>query len=186
MPPRFDPDLILNTRAELAAMSRGELEDLAWRRGEALRLLANRLGEDSKTSSRPPSSDDPYKRDEKDKPASAGAEGGSKASSAKSEKTGKPGAKKAGKQPGTKGFGRSQTIATSAEIPHAPKICAACGAALGSDLERRCVSAHVSLELERGILSLQITATKHVYFAMRCPCGRETVAALTIGALVAS
>ena len=64
---------------------------------------------------------------------------------------------------------------TSAEVPHAPTVCAACGAALGPDLKRRCVSAHNSLELARGDMSLQVTATKHVYFAVRCPCGHDNV-----------
>jgi hypothetical protein len=180
VPPRFDPDLIPGNRAELSTMSRGELEELAWRQREALRLLANRLSEDSKTSSRPPSSDDPYKRGEKENPAPTEPDG-SKTPSTKSGKTGKLG-KKAGKQPGTKGFWRSQPIVTSADIPHAPIACAACGAALGPDLTRRCVSAHNSLELERGVMSLRVTAAKHVYFAVRCPCGHETVARPGVGA----
>ena len=57
-------------------MSREELEELAWRQREALRLLANRAGEDSTTSSRPPSSDDPYRRGERGKPAAADRDGG--------------------------------------------------------------------------------------------------------------
>ena len=177
MPRRFDRDLKDVQRTELAAMSREELEAWGWRQHELARELANRLGADSRTSSRPPSSDDPYKRDEKEKPTSAEPDGGSKASSTKSEKTGRP-----GKKAGTKGFWRSQTIVTSAEIHHAPKMCAACGAALGLALGRRCVSAHNSLELERGILSIQVTATKHVYFAVRCPCGHETVESPRVGA----
>jgi hypothetical protein len=60
-------------------------------------------------------------------------------------------------------------------------MCAACGAALGAGLTRRCVSAHDRLELARGEMSLQVTATKHVYFAVRCPCGHETVAAPGVG-----
>jgi hypothetical protein len=172
-----------SNRTELSAMSRGELEDLAWRQREALRLLANRLSEDSKTSSRPPSSDDPYRRGEKGKPASAEPDGGSKTASTKSGKTGELAKKKAGKPPGTKGFWRSQPIVTSVEVPHAPTVCAACGAALGPGLERRCVGAHNSLELERGVMSLQVTAAKHVYFAVRCPCGHETVSRPGVGAL---
>jgi len=157
-------------RTELAAMSREELETWGWRQHELARELANRLGADSRTSSRPPSSDDPYRGD--------GGDGKPPATPA--GKTGKPDEKKAarpaGKRPGTKGFWRSQPIVTSAEVLHTPTACAACGAALGPDLERRCVEAHNSLELERGVMSLQVTATKYVYFAVRCPCGHETVA----------
>ena len=39
---------------------------------------------------------------------------------------------------------------TSAEIPHAPTVCAVCKATLGLDLKRRCVGTHNSLELVRG------------------------------------
>ncbi len=157
-------------------MSREELEAWGWRQHELARELANRLGADSRTSSRPPSSDDPYRRGDDDD---------GKPPAAPPGKTGKPDEKKAarpaGKRPGTKGFWRSQPIVASAEVAHAPTACAACGAALGPDLERRCVSAHVSLELERGVMSLQVTAAKHVYFAVRCLCGHETVARPGVG-----
>jgi len=44
---------------------------------------------------------------------------------------------------------------TSAEIPHAPTVCAVCKATLGLDLKRRCVGTHNSLELVRGEMALQ-------------------------------
>ena len=179
---RFDPDLIDIERTDLSAMPRDQLEDLAWRQREALRSLANRLGEDSTTSSRPPSSDDPYR---------GGARGNSapddaaETSAPPPEKAGKPDdqktARPAGKQPGAKGFWRSQPIVTSGEIPHAPTVCAACQTALGPDLTRRCVGAHNSLELARGDMSLQVGATKHVYFAVRCLCGHDNVARPGVG-----
>jgi transposase len=183
VPRRFDTDLKDIKRSELAAMSREEVEAWGWRQHELARELANRLGADSKTSSRPPSSDDPYRRGEKGEAASASPSAGGEAKTASSrpEKTGKPGNRKAGKQPGSKGFWRSQRIVTSTEVPHAPMACAACRAALGPDLARRCVSAHNSLELARGEMSLQVTATKHAYFAVRCPCGHETVARPGVG-----
>ena len=159
-------------------MSHEELEDLAWRQGEALRKLANHLREDSTTSSRPPSSDDPYRRGERGKPAADSGED-AETPAARPESAAKPDEKKpgrpAGKQPGAKGFWRSLPIVTSAEVPHAPIVCAACGTALGPDLKRRCVGAHNSLELARGEMSLQVTASKHVYFAARCSCGRDNV-----------
>jgi hypothetical protein len=186
---RFDSNLDCDIkRTDLGSMTRGELEDWAWRRHERARELANRLGEDSKTSSRPPSSDDPYRRGETANAAPAGADGGetSDRSGTDEKKTGKTDEKKAakpaGKRPGAKGYWRSQPIVTSAEVQHAPTVCAACGAALGPDLKRRRLEAHNRLELVRGPLSLQVTATKHVYFAVRCPCGDETVARPGVGA----
>jgi len=184
VPPRFDSNLNDIKRTDLATMSREEVEEWGWRQHELARSLANRLGEDSSTSSRPPSSDDPYRRSERGKPAAAGPGGGA-TSAAAPEKTGDPAAKKAGrpagKRPGAKGFWRSQPIVTSVEIAHAPAACGACGAALGLDLKRRCVGAHNTLELVRGEMALQVLATKHVYFAVRCPCGHETVARPGVG-----
>ena len=72
MPGRFDPYLNDIKRTDLAVMSREELEELAWRLHELARLLANRASEDSSTSSRPPSSDDPYRREARSKPAEGG------------------------------------------------------------------------------------------------------------------
>ena len=157
-------------------MSRAELEAWGWRQHELARELANRLGADSRTSSRPPSSDDPYRRDD-------GGDG--KPPAAPMGKAGKPdenkAARPAGKRPGSKGFWRSQPIVASAEVPHAPHACAACGADFDPDLRRRRVGAHVSLELSRGLMCLQVTATKHVYFAVLCPCGRDNVECPGVG-----
>ena len=135
MPRRFDPDLNDIKRTDLAVMSREELEEWAWRLHELARLLANRAGEDSSTSSRPPSSDDPYRREARSKPAIAEGGDGETSSVAPPESAGKPEeretGKPAGKQPGAKGHWRCQPIVVSGEIPHAPTECAACGAALG-------------------------------------------------------
>jgi hypothetical protein len=176
VPRRFAPDLNDVQRTDLATMSRAELEAWGWRQHELARELANRLGADSRTSSRPPSSDDPYRRDD-------GGDG--KPPAAPMGKAGKrdenKAARPAGKRPGSKGFWRSQPIVASAEVPHAPHACAACGADFGPDLPRRRVGAHVSLELSRGLMSLQVTATKHVYFAVLCPCGRDNVECPGVG-----
>ena len=109
------------------------------------RLLANRAGEDSSTSSRPPSSDDPYRREERGKPVAADPDGSAANSSDTApEKAGKPDknktAKGSGKQPGAKGHWRCQPIVVSGEVAHAPMACAACGADLGPDLKRRCIA----------------------------------------------
>ena len=96
MPRRFDPDLNDMERTDLAAMSREELEELAWRLHELARSLANRAGEDSTTSSRPPSSDDPYRRGERGKPA-AGRADDAETSAAPPESAGKPDETKTGR-----------------------------------------------------------------------------------------
>jgi hypothetical protein len=186
VPRRFDPDLNKIKRTDLAAMPREELEALAWQLHELARSLANRAGEDSSTSSRPPSSDNPYQRDKRGEPAAAGpADGEAETSAAPPQSPGKPDVKKparpAGKQPGAKGFWRCEPIVASAEVAHAPMACAACQASLGPDLERRCTSAHLSLDLARGDMALEVTATKHIYFAVRCPCSHDNIARPGLG-----
>jgi hypothetical protein len=173
-------------RADLSDLPRIELEDLAWRFRELLRSLANRLGEDSMTSSRPPSSDDPYRRGasgesppggrghagagEQDAPAPAGDR--SKDKACKGRKPAKP----PGKRPGMPGHWRRQPIVVSQEVDHLPTVCGACQTALGADRKGRCVSAHHVFELDRGEMGLQVTASKHSYFAAICACGHQTVA----------
>ncbi len=122
---RFAPDLNDIKREDLATMPREELEERAWRWHELAREFANRAGEDSSTSSRPPSSDDPYRRGDRAKPAAATPDDADDAkNSAAPEKADKPAEKKsarpAGKQPGAKGFWRSQPIVTSARVEYAP------------------------------------------------------------------
>ena len=167
-------------------MSREQLEELAWRLHELARSLANRAGEDSSTSSRPPSSDNPYRREERGKQVAADSDGAAAESSDTApEKAGKPDTtktgKSAGKQLGAKGHWRSQSIVVNVEVEHAPMVCATCGAALGCDLKRRCVSAHNRFELVRGEMALQVTATRHSYFAVRCLCGHDNVERPRVG-----
>jgi hypothetical protein len=167
-------------RSDLAAMSRDELEELAWQWRELARSLANRLGEDSRTSSRPPSSDNPYRKNAAGEAATAGQASNHDPDAAASSGTSKTEKKKpskpAGKQPGMKGYWRRLPIVVSAETEHVPLVCSACQAKLGAEHKGRQVSAHNSFELVRGEMSLQVTATKHSYFAALCPCGHETVA----------
>jgi len=191
MPRLSIPELTQYDRADLSDLPRKELEDLAWRFRELLRSLANRLGEDSTTSSRPPSSDDPYRRDPRREPAPAG-QGGADAAeqdvaaaadnqikdNAGKDKT--P-AKRPGKRPGMPGHWRRQPIVVSRQVEHVPMVCEACQAALGAERKGRQVSAHHVFELDRGEMGLQVTASKHRYFAAGCVCGHETVASPGVG-----
>ena len=169
-------------------MSRQDLLATSCRLLELARSQANRLSEDSRTSSRPPSSDDPYRREERrssDEPTSEG--GQSAAASPENRDEAKARAKptsgkRPGKQPGAKGFWRSQPIVVRQDVEHAPRVCEACEGTLEPEAQRRRVSAHISLELARGGMSLKIEAIKHVYFAATCRCGHETVERPGVGA----
>src|SRR3954463_15673848 len=72
MPRLRIPELTEFERADLSGLPRQELEDLAWRFRELARTLAHRLSEASTPSPRPPSSDDPYRRDQRGGPGPVG------------------------------------------------------------------------------------------------------------------
>jgi transposase len=191
MPRLSIPELTQYERADLSDLPRKELEDLAWRFRELLRSAVNRLGEDSTTSSRPPSSDDPYRHDPGRDPAPPGSCRGDAAEQDAAvaahnqikDKAGKDKtpAKPPGKRPGMPGHWRRQSIVVSREVEHLPMVCEACQAVLGAERKGRHVSAHHVFELDRGEMGLQVTASKHNYFAASCACGHETVASPGVG-----
>src|SRR3954465_10190759 len=129
MPRLRIPELTEFERAALSGLPRQELEDLAWRFRELARTLANRLSEDSTTSSRPPSSDDPYRRGQRGGrgPVGQGREGGADQDAAtpgreaqdKTDKDKAP-AKPPGKRLGMPGHWRREPIVGSRETTHGP------------------------------------------------------------------
>ena len=60
-------------------------------------------------------------------------------------------------------------------------MCEACQRALDAERKGRKASAHHVFELDRGETGLQVTASKHSYFAANCACGHETVASPGVG-----
>jgi hypothetical protein len=186
---RFADDLKALTPADLATLSHEDLLATACELLALTRAQNARLSEDSRTSSRPPSSDDPYRREERRQKGEPGGSADETASASPDNNAGEPkgpaeptGARRPGKPLGAKGFWRSQPILVSGERKHAPLTCEACGQNLEAQASRRKVGAHVSLELTRGDMSLEIEATKHVYFAARCRCGHESVERPGVGA----
>jgi hypothetical protein len=167
-------------------MSRPELIRFAVEAAEMVRRLANRAAADSSNSSRPPSSDAPWRRDHRGKPA-AGEDQSAASAAPKSEAVAAANAAKkpekpSGKRPGMPGFWRRQPLVVHEDVPHRPLSCDACHAVLDAATPGCVVSAHHVLELERGDMTLRVSAKKHCYFAVRCGCGHETVAAPGTGA----
>ena len=185
MPRPRNTDIEENLNLDLTKLSREEIE--AWgRRGwKTAHTLDNQLNQDSTNSSRPPSSDNPYKRAERrghKADGEASAVSGAEVSAPAKTKSGK----RPGKQPGAPGFWRTQPlIATAADINHVPPPCGCCANSGGDEKPRqssqRKVGAHFVYELERGQMGLQITMTKHCYYAVAWACGCETVAQPGIG-----
>ena len=185
---RFADDLKALTPADLATLSHEDLLATACELLALTRAQNARLSEDSRTSSRPPSSDDPYRREERRQKGEPGGSADETASTSDNKAgeangtAGPAGARRPGKPLGAKGFWRSQPIVVSGEGEHAPLTCEACGQNLEAQGWRRKVGAHVSLELTQGDMSLEIEAIKHVYFAARRRCGHESVERPGVGA----
>ena len=90
-------------------------------------------------------------------------------------------AKPPGKRPGMPGHWRRQSIVVSREVEHLPMVCKAGQAVLDAERKGRHVSARHVFELDRGEMGLQVTASKHNYFAASCACGHETAASPGVG-----
>ena len=169
-------------RERLRALTREELEELAWQLVEVARSLADKAKQNSTNSSRPPSSDDPYRRREQrqkarnDKQNSGeNPDTGDAAGASPSGATNQTPPKPAGKRPGTPGFWRRQPMVASCDVDHDAAACAACGAPLGAAQRCRQDSAHYVYDLARASMALQIIAARHRYFVGRCGCGHATV-----------
>jgi IS1 family transposase len=186
--PTLSPDALTELDPEtIRDLSRETLDKLAVQLVELALYQANQLNQNSTNSSRPPSSDSPYRRsdaensveDEKkddappDDPGSAGSAGSDAASGGKTSKG--PG-KRPGKRPGMPGHWRRQPMVAEGEIPHSADRCEQCGAPLGIEQRGRMSSAHLVYELDRDPLGIRIRCWKHCYFAGRCGCGHETLA----------
>lgn len=165
-------------RDQLKRLTRDELERLAWRAIEVALALDDKTNQNSTNSSRPPSSDDPYRRGEQREQAKA-AKAETDATDPQAEK---PAAKPSGKRPGQPGSWRKQPFVAAGAVDHDPPGCEACGAALGPPHRLRRDSAHCVYDLERLDMGLRIVATAHRYFAARCACGHVTVARPGTGA----
>ena len=136
-------------REQLRDLTREELEELTWQLVELARSLADKTKQNSTNSSRPPSSDDPYRRrDERQRAKHARQNSGDDAGGGDAAGSPSPGAtnakpsKPAGKRPGMPGFWRRQPRVATCDVDHDAAVCAACGAPLGAVRRSRQDSAH--------------------------------------------
>jgi len=163
--------------------------------------LTERLDQNSTNSSRPPSSDSPFlpgsRSDDKDPKASAdepaaqdnngqpegqctpAGDTGPTATAPSGEGTnGDPPKRSAGKQPGAKGFWRSEPLVATGSVPHYPEACEKCVLPLTADDDARKHKAYYVLELETlpDGFGMRIVCTLHEYYTVSCSCGHETKA----------
>jgi len=164
-----------------------------------LKEARERLNQNPSNSSRPPSSQDPWFRDEEEdsteddeqktddtskEPIEADGAGSEKEDSdtpgQPEKKTGKghpPEPKnKPGKQPGAQGIGRPKELFVNETIHHYPDHCAICGDPLNSE-SAVAHNGFYTIELILGgpeKPGLTLWVTKHVYYTIACACQHET------------
>ena len=137
----------------------------------------------SENSSQPPSKDNPYGLLSTTEESSPSSESESatvtteqeqiEESVVKEKKKKSP--RKPGKQPGAKGFGRSQPLKAEIIIPHYPHQCSACNQDLTESESQRYMGYYV-LELEPELCGFRIVTQLHHYYQSTCSCGHCTQA----------
>ncbi len=187
-------DLAQLDETYLAGLPEGSLRTLSVKLLLDLKELFERLEQNPRNSSRPPSSRAPWEgvaagEERQQTPGQSGeapaaedtqetappaAEGAPAAAPPKQEEPRRP-----GQRPGAPGHGRTQCLAVHAEQHHHPEICAACGAPLDEGHPERTVSAHYVIDLvvpEPGRCRLEAIQVKHLYHARQCACGHWSYA----------
>jgi transposase len=189
-----DFDLRQLADRDLSGLSAAEKDRLLGRLLGDLIEARERLKANSRTSSRPPSSDPPWSgadgeeeetAEECERRPSEGREDSvdaeeperlppdeGRAGKAKLDK------KKPGRRLGTAGHSRSVTLPLTATVLHVPPECALCGAGLPEERFAARTGLYVlDLEVERGegLLGLQVSHRKHLYGdGGPCGCGHVT------------
>jgi hypothetical protein len=169
--------------------------------GLSVRLLADlkeareRLNQGPTNSSRPPSSRAPWERGETAvepdevaealpmaaEPAEAPAATGAPAAIKPV-----PGARKAGKQPGAPGVGRTQVFAAHETTAHYPEICAGCGRALTDPVGAVAYTGFQAVDLRCGepdVPGIRLWVVDRRYYEVPCACGHHTRAVAGRGAV---
>jgi transposase len=194
--PLSDHDLRQMSDEWVSSLTPEQKELLLVRALAELRKSRDRLNQTPKNSSKPPSSRAPWESARGDdgqvesiskaptvEPSplgSATAEpigtaGPTQGKGPKSA-TGKPVAKKAGKQLGAKGFGRTQKLTPTESQAHHPDTCAGCGKglSLGGAVA---YTAWDDIDIAEKIASqagLFILVTRHTFYDSACTCGHVT------------
>lgn len=179
---KFRPkDLRALDRGRLEVLSREDLLETCVRLRALAIEQAERLNRHSGNSSQPSSSNDPYRRGVRnsggDDQRAAGAQEGSGDGEDGPRQRSREPSRPPGHQKGAPGKWRSSPLVAEGTVDHRPETCEKCGRPFLAVAAVRCVSAHHVLDLDRETGGIGVTCTLHRYFAIRCGCGHETVAA---------
>jgi len=148
--------------------------------------LIERLEQNSKNSSKPPSLNNPFDKkrnkdsassDNNTKNASDEDEGTPEEKSSDQAESSKPDDPKRspGKQPGAQGFWRSKPPVPESILPHRPESCVICGGTELHTSDRPYMGYH-AYELEKTSAGIRIFCVLHHYYSAVCTCGHETKA----------
>jgi transposase len=190
-----DHDLRQLDEAALAKLSPEQARGLLSKALEDLKVARERLAQNPRNSSRPPSTRAPWEQTEVQEreaqeaptsPAQSAQEVEPQAESEPDAQETRPqrsredrGERKPAARPGRRrgapGHSRTQMLPVDAEQTHAPHGCAICASALDESQPSRRHSAHYVLDLVSpvgGGHGLVVTQTKHIYVERRCAvCG---------------
>ncbi len=153
-----------------------------------LKEARERLNQNSRNSSRPPSSEAPWEKEcdqnesesvEIENNADQTKQNRDKESDLKTQQTENNETqekRKPGKQLGAKGFGRLQTIAVTDYKDHHPGHCETCHQSLNTN-HKKAHTAFETVDIEwadKNNPGLRLTNTKHTFYEIPCVCGHVT------------
>jgi hypothetical protein len=195
-------DLTQLDSVKLQELTEGQVRVLANDMLDDLKECHERLNQNSRNSSRPPSHDAPWDKvdhdhddtsdDEDAVPTEEDALDIDKLSSAEEENTSadpkltpksdetspdnSETQRKPGKQLGAPGYGRQQEIAVTAEVYHHPKQCACCHKHLDPD-QAVAYTAFETVDIDwtdPTFPGIKLSNTLHTYYSIECVCGHCT------------
>ncbi len=195
---RSDPEQM--DEAYLRRLSPEQLLAVSARLLQDVKELHDRLNQNARNSSVPPSRQPAYLEsgalapgeesgeDPEPKPGGGKEDGEAEASPAREPATAgeaqkgsaKPGEgeeRRAGKPEGAPGYGRTQILPPRETVEHQAEQCAACGAMLGDEAPFVARPGFYQAELELGSVTqpgLQVVCTLHRYGETICGCGHRT------------
>ncbi len=154
--------------------------------------LVERIDQNSSNSSKPPSSDSLYDKGGKGNSDTENDDTKSSSTEDKENKTTENSSstedsesndsnRTAGRQPGSQGFGRSETPVPESTIPHHPTTCAICKNDIDIAEGSWPYMGYYVYELEKTASGIRIFCTLHHYYAAICDCGHETKAQPGVG-----
>jgi hypothetical protein len=150
-----------------------------------LKEARERLTQGPENSSRPPSSREPWQKseaedrveDESEEEGHAAQTTQGKAEQAQRVTVAVNGRRRAGKQPGAAGHGRTQVLEAQETVAHYAMHCAGCGKGLEDQEGAVAYTAFQEIDLKGGDSAqpgLHLHVIKHLYYEQTCPCGHST------------